>query len=547
MAGHIGSVSGNIVDVLKGEIYPGTVRVVGPRIAEIRRGTNPRDTFILPGLIDSHVHIESSLLVPSAFARLASLHGTVATVSDPHEIANVLGMEGIAFMIQNGRSVPFKFFFSAPSCVPATPFETSGAAIGVAEIEELLAKDEIKYLGEVMNFPGVLSSEPSLMRKIAAARLRGKKIDGHAPGLRGPDAEKYIAAGISTDHECVTQDEAREKLKYGMKILIREGSSAKNFDEFHPLIEDHPQDCMLCSDDLHPDDLIKGHIDSLVRRALAEGIDKMKVLRCASVNPVLHYGLDVGLLREGDRADFIVIDDFERFTVLKTVIDGLVVAEKGKTRMPGTKVAAVNNFEAEKKQPSDFLLRRIGDRVNVMEALDGQLLTNRLVMTAPSREGLIVSDVDRDILKIVVVNRYEDRPPALGLIRGFGLKRGALASSVAHDSHNVVAVGADDRQICEAVNLVITHKGGLSVVGNGAGEILPLPVAGLMTAEDGYDVARKYAALEKGVKSLGSTLRAPFMTLSFMALLVIPRIKLSDKGLFDGEKFEFIDLFEGTA
>jgi len=546
MTESIHSVSGNIVNVLENEIYPGTLRISGARIDAITRDRDPYDTFILPGLIDSHVHVESSMLVPSEFAKLASLHGTLATVSDPHEIANVMGLDGVHYMVSNGNSVPFKFFFSAPSCVPATPFETSGAAIGIREIAELLKKDEIKYLGEVMNFPGVLSDDPSVMSKIRAARAMGKKIDGHSPGLRGADARKYIEAGISTDHECITRDEALEKLRYGMKILIREGSAAKGFDDFAPLIEDYSDSCMFCSDDLHPDDLLGGHINRLVNRALAMGIDRMKVLRCACVNPVLHYGLEVGLLRQGDPADFIVIDDFNKFTVLKTVINGQIVAEKGKTGMSGVSARVINNFRAEKKGLSDFRQKAEGEKMNVIEAIDGQLVTNRLRVRPAVKNGFVISDPGRDILKIVVVNRYENRRPAIGFIRGFGLRRGALASSVAHDSHNIIAVGVEDEDLCEAVNLVIEQRGGLSAVRNGIREILPLPVAGIMTTEDGQKVARRYAELDMLAKQSGSPLRAPFMTLSFMALLVIPKIKLSDRGLFNGEKFEFMDLFEDT-
>lgn len=538
------SVSGNIVDLLNNEIYAGTVEISGTRIAAITKDVGPYGTFILPGLIDSHIHIESSMLVPSEFARHACLHGTVATVSDAHEIANVLGIAGMNYMIENGGLLPFKFYFGAPSCVPATPFETSGAVIGIREIEELLKRDEIKYLAEVMNFPGVLSDDPAVMEKIRAARLLGRKVDGHAPGLRGAAARKYIDAGISTDHECLTLDEAREKLKYGMKLLIREGSAARNFDEFIPLVDEYPEDCMFCSDDLHPDDLFRGHINILVKRALGRGIDRMKVLKCACVNPVLHYGLEVGLLRTGDFADFIVIDNFDTFTVLKTVINGTVVADKGETRMPTVQVKKVNNFRAAKKRVSDFALRKTGETMNVIEAIDGQLITDKLEISPKVDDGYVISEPGRDILKITVVNRYENQPPSLGFIKGFGLKKGALASSVAHDSHNIIAVGVADEDLCEAVNLVIEEKGGLSVVGSGTRDILPLPVAGLMSAEEAHTVAERYAALDARAKDLGSGLKAPFMTLSFMALLVIPKIKLSDRGLFDGERFRFIGLFE---
>lgn len=540
----LGEISGNIVDVLSNRVYPGTLVISGARIIAIRQESRTYDTFIIPGLIDSHVHIESSMLVPSEFARFASLHGTVAAVSDPHEIANVLGMEGVHYMIRNGTSVPFKFFFGAPSCVPATPFETAGARIDDGEIEELLKREEIRYLSEMMNFHGVLAADADVMKKLEVAGRANKKIDGHAPGLTGENVKRYIGAGITTDHECTTREEALEKIKYGMKIMIREGSAAKNFDALAPLIEDHPGDCMFCTDDMRPDDLLKGHMNGMVKRALVLGLDKMKVLRVACVNTVLHYGLDVGLLREGDSADFVVIDNFEDFRVLRTVIAGKVVAEYGKSLMPEAKVEVVNKFNAEKKDASDFSVKKSGETINVIEAADGQLITNRLRAIPKVMKGYVVSDPDRDILKISVVNRYEERQPATGFIKGFGLKRGAIASSVAHDSHNVLGVGVTDEELCRAVNLIIENKGGLSAVHKGTEKILPLPIAGIMSRGNGYEVAKAYSELDGFAKQLGSGLKAPFMTLSFMALLVIPKIKLSDRGLFDGERFTFIDLFE---
>ena len=538
------TISGNVVDVFNGTIYPGTLEIRDGKIASIVRDQKEYETFILPGLVDAHIHIESSMLVPSEFARLAVVHGTVATVSDPHEIGNVLGIDGVNYMIENGKTVPFKFYFGAPSCVPATPFETSGADIGVEEIEELLKSDDIKYLSEVMNFPGVLFEDPVVMAKIGLAKKYGKPIDGHAPGLRGKDLEKYVAAGISTDHETLEKEEALEKLKLGMKILIREGSAAKDFDTFSGLIGEYPDQCMFCSDDKHPDDLVLGHINDLVKRALKLGIDKMKVLRCACVNPVRHYGLGVGLLQAGDSADFIEVDSFERFNVISTYINGEIVAEKGRSLLPRVVANTVNNFRAQKKQVSDFSVAEEGEKVRVIEALDGLLITNRLGETPKVSDGSVVSDPDRDILKITVVNRYQDAPPAIGLVKNFGLRRGAIASSVAHDSHNVIAVGVTDEAICRAVNLIIEHQGGMVAVYDDIEKILPLPVGGIMSNEDGFEVARQYSELDRLAKELGSNLKAPFMTLSFMALPVIPKIKLSDKGLFDGEKFEMMDLFE---
>jgi len=544
MGDSVKSVSGNIVDVLNSVIYAGTVEISDGKITSIVKDPKDYDTFILPGLVDSHVHIESSMLVPSEFARLAVIHGTVATVSDPHEIGNVLGIEGVEYMIENGKAVPFKFCFGAPSCVPATPFETSGAEIGAEQVEKLLAKDEIKYLSEMMDFPGVLNDDPGVMAKIGLAKRFGKPIDGHAPGLRGEALAKYVAAGISTDHETLDRNEALEKLDLGMKIMIREGSAAKDFDTFISLVESHPDQCMFCSDDKHPDDLVLGHVDELVRRALRLGIDRMKVLRCACVNPVLHYGLEVGLLQEGCFADFVEIDSFADFNVLRTYINGQIVAERGKTFLPMVSSGVVNKFNAQRRLPSDFAVSKRGEGMRVIEAIDGQLLTGRLSVAPKTADGNVVSDVENDILKIAVVNRYEDAPPAVGFVRGFGLRKGAIASSVAHDSHNIIAVGTTDEAICQAVNLIVEHRGGMAVVYDDVMRILPLPVAGIMTNEDGFEVARLYSELDNLAKTLGSGLRAPFMTLSFMALPVIPKLKMSDKGLFDGEKFQLIDLFE---
>lgn len=535
-------VSGNIVDVLNSQIYPGTLEIQNDRIIGISREPKKYKTFILPGFIDAHVHVESSMLVPSEFARLAVTHGTVATVSDPHEIANVLGVEGVKYMIDNGKTVPFKFYFGASPCVPATRFETAGDSLGLPEIEALLGQKNIRFLSEMMNFPGVLNDDPDVLAKITAAKLHGKPIDGHAPGLRGKILEKYVAAGISTDHETFQYDEGEEKLSLGMKLLIREGSAAKNFDTLSPLILTNPDQCMFCSDDKHPDDLVAGHINELAKRAIRMGIDVMTVLKCACVNPVLHYGLDVGLLRPGDHADFIEVDDLERLDVLKTCIDGHIVAENGRPLLPHAKASLANRFSAEKKSLSDFAVKAKGKTMHVIEAINNQVITNRAQINPNVSNGYIVSDVERDILKLAVVNRYENALPAVAFVRNFGLKKGAIASSVAHDSHNVVAVGVTDEDICSAVNLVIEHKGGLSVVYDNVREILPLPVAGLMAAEDGFEVARKYSRLDHMAKQLGSFLGAPFMTLSFMALLVIPKLKLSDRGLFDGETFQFVDL-----
>ena len=539
----INSISGNVIDIVYERIYPATVKIQDGKISEIISEPEKKyDNYILPGFIDAHVHIESSMLVPTEFARLAVVHGTVATVSDPHEIANVLGMDGINFMIENSRQTAFKFYFGAPSCVPATGFESAGAEITADNIKELLARDDIKYMSEMMNFPGVLFDAPDVLEKLKIAKESGKPVDGHAPGVTGDNIKKYINAGISTDHECFTLNEAVDKIYHGMKILIREGSAAKNFDALHKLIETRPEMCMLCSDDKHPDDLVEGHINQIVKRALAMDYGLMRVLRAAILNPVDHYGLDVGLLQEGDDADFIEIDNLKDFNVLKTVIQGNIVAENGKTMLENIRVEPVNNFVASKKSVDDFKVGPGSGKIKVIEALDGELITNLIEAKPKTNNGNIISDVDNDILKISVVNRYKDTKPAVGFIKNFGLKKGAIASSVGHDSHNIIAVGTDDESLCNAVNAVIESKGGMVVYDGETVYTLPLPVAGLMSNGDCFEVAEKYSELDKLAKGLGSKLRAPFMTLSFMALLVIPKLKLSDKGLFDGEKFEFTSL-----
>ncbi len=742
------SIKGRLVDIPNKIIYPAEIEVVSGKIVSIKNGDIQDDIsshFILPGFIDSHVHIESSMLIPSEFARLAVVHGTVATVSDPHEIANVCGLEGVEYMIENGKTVPFKFNFGAPSCVPATVFETAGATLDAADVEKLLQKDEIKYLSEMMNFPGVLSGDEEVMKKIAAAHRSGKPVDGHAPGLRGEDARRYIQAAplnlpkeeaspnprpndssgraserkaplnppqggtsdsdssdnhynyqtaepivygllkkyvkehrenptpaenilwhllrgrqldgykfrrqhiigsyiadfvclskkiiievdglihqipenkisdtertaelnkygfdvirftneevtgntdiilntivnklnqptskesdsnnpplegreafplggggavISTDHECFTAEEALDKLKYGMKILIREGSAAKNFEALADLLNDHSDMMMFCSDDKHPDSLVDGHINLLCERAVAKGIDVFKVLQAACINPVKHYKLDVGLLKEGDAADFIMVKDLVKFETVQTYINGELVAENGKTliaRNESVSLQTINNFFCTKKELTEFEVPFSENikTIPVIEALDGQLITNKLFFEPKVEDGKIISDTERDILKIVVVNRYRDAVIAKAFIKNFGLKQGAIASSVAHDSHNIVAIGVDDESICEAVNMIIANSGGISCVGNlpDGGEIemvLPLPVAGLMHYDDGYKVAKLYTEIDQAAKALGSTLSAPYMSLSFMALLVIPHLKLSDLGLFDGDDFKII-------
>ncbi|MEL0650160.1 adenine deaminase [Algibacter sp. TI.3.09] len=533
---------GQIVDIENKRIYKGEITIENGKISSITEAEHNVNHYILPGFVDAHIHIESSMLVPSEFARLAVTHGTVATVSDPHEIANVLGVKGVEFMIENGKKVPFKFNFGAPSCVPATTFESAGAVIDSDDIKILLENPDIKYLAEMMNYPGVLFNDDEVMKKIAWAKYFNKPVDGHAPGIRGDDVSKYIRAGISTDHECFTYDEALEKLQKGMKILIREGSAAKNFEALIDLLPEYFENMMFCSDDKHPDDLILNHINKLCARAVAKGIDVFKVLQAACVNPVKHYNLDVGLLQVNDVADCIVVEDLKDFKTLQTYINGELVSDNGKSLIKPVSFTNLNNFNCTKKEISDFKVASSSDKIRVIEALEGQLVTNELIEHSLIEDGNLVSNTEKDILKMTVVNRYNDQKPAMAFIKNFGLKEGAIASSVGHDSHNIIAVGVSDEMICKAVNLLIENKGGICAVTASEEKIVSLPVAGIMSDKDGETIGKQYADLDVMAKQLGSNLNAPYMTLSFMALLVIPSLKLSDKGLFNGKDFKFTSL-----
>lgn len=542
--GNTYSLSGQYVDILAKHIYPATLSITNGIIEKITPCENAPQQFILPGFIDSHVHVESSMLIPSSFARLAVVHGTVGTISDPHEIANVCGVEGVHYMINNGKKVPFHFFFGAPSCVPATVFETAGAAINSDQVAELLANKDIYYLSEMMNFPGVLFKDEEVMKKIAAAHKAGKPVDGHAPGLMGDQAKQYIQSGISTDHECFTIEEAVDKLSFGMKILIREGSAAKNFEALYELLDDHPSMIMLCSDDKHPDSLLEGHINSLCARAVAKGINVFNVLRAACINPVLHYQLPTGQARVGDPGNFIIVEDLTHFKVKQTYINGMLVAEEGKSLIAPIEEMAMNQFDASPIVPKDIQLTQeayphneLGE-IPVIEAIDGQLITHCHWMQPTLENHILVSNIKKDTLKMVVYNRYFKAPPKMAFIKNFGFQEGAIASTVAHDSHNIIAIGVDDESIVKAINLVIAEKGGIACVNKLNQEVIGLPVAGLMSTQDPYKVAQDYTQIDLMAKSLGSKLGSPFMTLSFMALLVIPHLKLSDKGLFDGDQFK---------
>ncbi|NQW29191.1 MAG: adenine deaminase [Ignavibacteria bacterium] len=527
---------GLVYDAFLRRKYPGVVVVENGKIVSVTEDpTADVSRAILPGFVDAHVHVESSMLIPSEFARLAVVHGTVATVSDPHEIGNVCGIDGVKYMLSNAEGVPFHFAFGAPSCVPATNFETAGAEITAANIRELFNDPRVVYLSEMMNWPGVLYNDPVVMEKLAVAKECGRVIDGHAPGLMGVQAAAYASHGITTDHECFTLQEALDKISAGMKILIREGSAARNFDALHTLLDLHPDVVMFCSDDMHPDALVVGHINVLVKRALQLGYDEFDVLRAACVHPVEHYGLQVGQLRVGDSADFIICNSSALWNVHQTFIAGQLVAENGVTNISSVVTQSINTFDCAPITEAQISFSSDAgscEKIRVIVAQDGQLVTTEQ----------IASISDPDILKMIVVNRYNNAAPAIAFVKGFNLSSGAIASSVAHDSHNVIAVGANDADIVHAINAVIECKGGVAAAINSNVTVLPLPVAGLMSANDGYLVAEKYSQIDALAKQFGSTLRAPFMTLSFMALLVIPALKLSDKGLFDGNKFEFVSL-----
>ena len=536
-------IEGKIVDVLNRKIFSGELEIEGDKIASIIEKEVVTDQYILPGFIDAHIHIESSMLTPYEFARVALKHGTVATISDPHEIANVLGTDGVLYMLENAKGAKLKFHFGAPSCVPATSFESSGAILDSTAVGELLQRSDIYYLSEMMNYPGVLFDDDEVLKKIALAKKYNKPVDGHAPGLRGEQVKKYIAAGISTDHECFTLEEALEKISLGMKILIREGSAARNFSELHTLINSHPNHCMFCCDDKHPDELLLFHIDEHVRKSISLGYDLMDILNIACINPIKHYKMDVGKLQIGDKADFITVNNLKDFNVTNTFVNGEVVVSNGICILSERDNPVLNNFNTGYKTKDQFKVDVLSKSLKVIEALDGQLITNSIIETIDEITENFESDLTKDILKIAVVNRYNESEPAIAFIKNFGLKRGAIASTVAHDSHNIIAVGVDDESICRAVNLVIQKTGGLSLIDGDFESVIPLPIAGLMSDQSCEVIGEAYSKIDKQAKEMGSQLKAPYMLLSFMALLVIPELKLSDKGLFDGKEFKFTNNF----
>ena len=549
---------GHIIDIINKKIIKGEIHILNGKIQDIiaKDDIKPTDPFILPGLIDSHVHIESSMLLPSNYAKAAVRHGVVGCVCDPHEIANVCGIEGIDYMVEDSKKVNFHFAFAAPSCVPATSFETSGYTLDSEKVRQLLERKEFVALAEMMNVVGVVNNQKDIMEKIQSAKQLGKVIDGHAPMVTKENLLKYISFGIDTDHECSSLEEAKEKIQSGMNILIREGSAAKNFDSLFACIAEYPQKTMFCADDIHPDDLLNGYINALVKRAIDKDIPVWNILQTACENPVLHYHLPIGLLQKNDSADFIVVDNLKDFNIISTFINGQCVfdsTQKEDTQINILNTTAVvwdketflpNNFHASEIDEKDLCIRPQSPNIKVIKVYNKDLFTEKLLCKAKIENDNIVSDTKEDILKLVVYNRYQESKPAIAFVRGFNLKNGALASTIAHDSHNIIALGTSDSLIAKAINKLVETKGGVCAVNDNEARILPLPFGGLMSDRPIEEVAEKYKSLNTFATSLGCTLSAPFMTMAFVALLVIPELKLSDKGLFDVNKFDFTSLFE---
>ncbi len=529
-------IKGNILNVFTEEIYPAEIIIENGIIKCVKPIEGKFEDLILPGFIDAHIHIESSMLTPSRFAEAVVPHGTTSVVSDPHEIANVMGLDGIRYMMDDAASVPLRVFFTAPSCVPATPFETSGAILGTYEIEKLLKNDEIVALGEMMNFPGVLGDDPVVMGKIQIAKKHKKPIDGHSPLLSGDDLCKYIGAGISTDHECTTKEEALEKKRLGMKIMLREGSSAKNLEDLIAAGCD-----FIVSDDKHPGDLLIGHVDQMLKKAVEFGLDPIEAVKMVTVNPATHYDLNTGSIAPGRAADFVFVDGLENFNVKKVFIGGNLVAEEGKALFSVKPLELETTFRLSKKKPSDFEIfsQKKKEKVRVIDVIEGQLLTERSEAVLSVVDGKIKPDVENDILKIAVVERYGHNRMANAFVRGFELQKGAIASSVAHDSHNIIVVGTNSKDMADAVNILAENNGGLVAASTGNYYSLKLPIAGLMSTKKAEEVSSELELLHEMVREMGCKLDSPFMMMSFMALLVIPKLKISDMGLFDVEKFQF--------
>ena len=550
-------IKGHIVDVVRREIYDGELVIEGEKIVEVKRCELPEREkpwpYLMPGFIDGHVHIESSMIVPHKFARIAVSHGTIGVIADPHEIGNVLGVEGVNYMIRSGREAHFNFLFGAPSCVPAVggDIETCGKVIDVKDTEALMARDDIGFLGEMMNYPGVLADDKEVMAKIKAALRNGKPVDGHAPGLTGHQRDRYAAAGITTDHECSTLDEGRSCIKAGMKVIIREGSAAKDYQLLSPLIKESPNMVMFCTDDCHPDDFVRGHINLIVKRALADGYDLWDVLQAACVNAQKHYKQMWGLLQVGDPATFITVDRISpHFRVESTVIRGKEVFNYNAS-LPSDQsnkddhildLNFPNNFVAVPITADDIDIDlKPGDTVHIIHASDGSLVTQHDEVELTGNPLFDSRYPWTAVQKIVVYNRYvPGAKPVVGLVRGFDISEGAIAGSVAHDCHNIVAIGSSDEYLVKAINRIVEMRGGQVVVSPDEMLDIPLPIAGLMAPMSGYEIAFRTLCIQDMVKKIGCKMTSPFITMAFMCLPVIPDIKITDRHLMDTKTFSAI-------
>lgn len=537
----IGHLRGKIVEVRSGSIFPGMIEFEDGKISRITRTEDAPDLlFVVPGLIDAHIHIESSHLCPSRFAEAVVPHGTTAVVTDPHEIANVFGMDGVRYMIRDSKIAPLRIFFTAPSCVPATAFETSGAVLAHEEVSEILSWPEVVALGEMMNYPGAVSGDEEVLLKIGAAKKIGKPVDGHAPMLSGEDLERYAGRGITTDHECTGEEEAEEKSAAGMIVQIRQGSASKNLPALAGFAKEHP--FMLVSDDRSAHDLLRGHIDHTLREAVRLGIDPMNVLRAVTIRPAIHYDLPGGWFEKGRAADFVLFRDLEGFEVTETWIAGQRVAKDGKPLFDVNPERLDRRLPRIAKSAAEFEIGSSGRRVNARAicAIEGEIVTESSSVQLDVKNGVIAPDVENDVLRLAVINRYGEAPVANSFVIGFGLREGAIASTVAHDSHNCIVVGVETETMAETANMSLEH-GGFSVSGDGRSSRLELPIAGLMTDRPAEEVAEATDRLLAHAREIGCRLSSPFMTLSFMSLLVIPKLKLGDRGLFDVERFQFVE------
>ena len=534
------TIEGNLVDVVNREIYPSTIKISERKIVSIERNSNSYDRYIMPGFVDAHVHVESSMLLPVEFSNIVTRLGTVAIVNDPHEIANVLGMEGVKKMMENSEKAALKFYYGIPSCVPATPFDRTAGKIDAEDAEEMAATGKFVALSEMMNIPGVLNNEPEVMAKLAVAKKYNLRIDGHAPALRGDKLSLYIGHGIETDHECVTLDEAEEKIMKGMKVIIREGSAAKNYEALKSLIGTRTDDVMFCTDDAHPDDLLQfGHINYMVKKALSDGFGIFDVLQVACLNPVRFYRLDVGTLNVGDKADFIITDDIERMNIISTFIDGENVFEKRSFYGLKEEWNSCNLFHHDRLTIAD-IETTLSNQVECIKVMPDELVTGKMIFSLDNMNDKFESDLSADVLKIVYLNRYLNGKPQVGFVSGFGIKRGAFASCISHDSHNIIAIGCTDEDLVASINAVIEQKGGLSIKNGDKLLLLPLPIGGIISNLSCEEVAGQYLKLNDEIKTMGSVLKSPFMTLSFMSLIVIPYFKIGEKGMFDYNKFDFV-------